>query len=117
MAASAASRRRASGAASRADFDRDRAVEARRPGEADRLFQDTALAHRPDNRARVRRDEELEHFRADPLAGQAGDREPVADRRAQAFGVERALAEPGGEAKEAQDAQVVLADALRPRRR
>ena len=58
----------------------------------------------------MRRNDELERFRADPLAGQAGDREPVADRRAQAFGVERALAEPGGKAKEAQDPQVVLPD-------
>ena len=60
---------------------------------------------------RARRDEKLQQLRPHPL-GRKRRSPALGDRRRKALRVERAVAEARGEAQEAQDAQIILANAL-----
>ena len=60
----------------------------------------------------ARRDEQLHQLGAHPLARQDRQTLALGDRGVEARRVEPAVAVAGGEAEEAQDAQIVLADAL-----
>ncbi len=94
-------------------LDGDEARQAAGIGEAaEQRLEKSALAHRPDDLAGVRRDDELESFGAHALARQPRHAAAPADGRGEASAIDGAVAEPGGEAEEAQDAKIVLADAL-----
>ena len=94
-------------------LNRDEAAEASGISEAaeDRL-EKAAFAHRLHDVARARRHEELHQFGAHALPRKAGEAVARPDRGRKAVGVERASSVSGREAEKAQDAQVILADAL-----
>ena len=110
---SAASRRIASGAAAAIRLDRDQAAEPSGVGEAaeDRL-EEAALAHRLDDLAGAPRRDELQEFGAHALPRQAREAVAGADRSGQTHRVETARGEAGREAEKAQNAQIILANAL-----
>ena len=94
-------------------LDRREAGEARRIGLAgDQRQKQPRFANRREHLGGARRDDKLHQFGAHPLARQ--DRQTVAlgDRRVEARRVEPAVAVAGRETEEAQDAQIVFADAL-----
>ena len=93
-------------------FDRDKAAQAPRIADAaeDRL-EEAALAHRPHDLARAGRGEELDQFGAHPLAREPPKAIARPDRGGEAVAVEPARGVSGREPEEAENAQVVLADA------
>ena len=94
-------------------LDRREAGEARRIGLAgDQRLKQPRLANRGEHLRRARRDDKLHQLGAHPLARQNRQTVALGDCRVEAGPVEHPVAVAGRETEEAQDAQIVFADAF-----
>jgi hypothetical protein len=95
-------------------FERSEAVEEGRPGRGGKHERDQPVAQHGAHQLRpAQSDEQAQHLLAHPLGRQQAKSSALGNAGGKALGVGRTLAIVGGQAEEAQDAQVVLADARR----
>ena len=93
-------------------FDRDEPREATGKGhDADKRLEESGFAHDAHDLVRTRLNQQFEKLVAHPFARQPIHAGPAAHAGRQALAIDRAPAEAGGEAEEAQNAQGILADA------
>ena len=84
---------------------------------AQHLLEQPGFGHHRQRRHRMRGEQELDQLHADALARQLLEAGAAGDAGGDARRIGRAVAIGGVEAEEAQDAQIVLGDAPRRRRR